>query len=104
MHAIACAANASLSSIRSIWSIVSPARLSALCVAGIGPTPIQLGPPLALHGKRILLGTPDLVARGHDLGRLAQRDRPFLLETGIGETPAHRRVGDCGGFAAPGVA
>src|SRR3989442_15695100 len=43
MHAIAWGANASLSYTRSIWSIVSPARLSALCVAGTGPSPMQLG-------------------------------------------------------------
>ena len=45
-----------------------------------------------------------MVALGHDLGRRAQGDRPFLLETRVGEAPAHRRVGDLGGLAAPRVA
>src|SRR6267154_727064 len=54
MQAIACAAKASFSSTRSIWSIVRPARLSALCVAGIGPRPITLGstPATALATMR----------------------------------------------------
>src|SRR3989449_182349 len=43
MQAIACAANASFSSIRSICSIESPVRLRTFCVAGIGPSPMQLG-------------------------------------------------------------
>src|SRR6266550_914783 len=43
MQAMACAANASLSSIKSIWSMVRPARLSTFLVAGIGPRPMQLG-------------------------------------------------------------
>ncbi len=43
MHAIACAAKASFSSIRSIWSIVRPARFRTFCVAGIGPSPMQEG-------------------------------------------------------------
>src|SRR2546425_5764277 len=43
MHAITCAAKASFSSIRSIWSSVSPARLRTFWVAGIGPSPMQEG-------------------------------------------------------------
>src|SRR5256885_15998906 len=43
MQAIACAANASFSSTRSIWSILSPARLRTFWVAGMGPSPMQEG-------------------------------------------------------------
>ena len=43
MHAIAWAANASFSSIRSIWSMVRPARCSAFRVAGMGPSPMHEG-------------------------------------------------------------
>src|SRR5438552_2936173 len=43
MQAIACAAKASFSSTRSIWSMLSPARLSTFWVAGMGPRPMQPG-------------------------------------------------------------
>ena len=41
--ASACAAKASLSSIQSSWSFVSPACFSALGIAAIGPMPITSG-------------------------------------------------------------
>ena len=43
MQASAWAANASLSSIRSMSLSLRPARLSAFCVAGTGPVPITAG-------------------------------------------------------------
>ena len=82
-----CAANASFSSIRSMSSIVSPARCSARSVAGTGPMPIvsggtpataqrhkaaqrpqaELGGPLGMgddaHRGAVVL--PARVARGH---------------------------------------
>ena len=42
-QASACAANASLSSTRSIWSSVSPASFSTLRMAGTGPMPKSSG-------------------------------------------------------------
>src|SRR5207237_1080838 len=108
MHAIACAANASFSSIRSIWSSVSPARLRTFWVAGMGPSPMQEGStpatPVAawaLDGEGILLGVRDLVALRDQLGRLAQRDRPVLFEPGIREPPSNGRVRGLRSLAAP---
>ena len=50
----ACAANASLSSIQSIWSFVNPACFSAFGIAAIGPMPITSGrtPATAKETKR----------------------------------------------------
>ena len=57
MHAIACAANASLSSTRSSSSTPTSARASALRVAGIGPNPIRSGAtPAAAHATKRAMG------------------------------------------------
>src|SRR5206468_3742349 len=63
-----------------------------------------LGPALALDGEGVLLGARDLVALGHYLGRLTQRNRPFLLEAGVREPPADRRIRGLGSPAAPRLA
>src|SRR5206468_12964076 len=64
----------------------------------------RVGPALALDGEGILLGARDLVALSHHLGRLAERNRPTLLEPGIREAPSHGRVRGLGGPAAPRLA
>src|SRR5207245_2817057 len=57
-----------------------------------------------LYGERILLGSADLVALRHHLGRFAERDRPFLLPARIHDTPAHGRIGDLRRLPAPWLA
>src|SRR5436309_1407027 len=89
MLAIACAAKASFSSIRSIWSIVSPARLRTFWVAGMGPSPMQEGstPATAVATMREWLGLPG----GHeqrrgpivDPTRACRGHRAVLLEGGL---------------------
>src|SRR6185437_9718391 len=64
----------------------------------------RLGATLALDGEAVLLGARDLVALRDYLGRLTQRNRPFLLEPGIREPPSHRRVRGLRGPAAPRLA
>src|SRR3989442_3112330 len=94
MQAIACAANASFSSTRSIWSILSPARLSTFWVAGMGPSPMQLGstPATAVATMRASGSGPPLPPLSPVTNRAAPvvdpagargRHRAALLERGL---------------------
>src|SRR5215472_8013754 len=66
-----CAANASFTSTRSIWSNVSPASFSAFCEDGTGPIPMMLGStPGTVHD-------PAGVPRRHDAVFL-KRQRQLL--------------------------
>ena len=60
MQASACAANASLSSIRSMSARLKPARCKALCVAATGPKPMRSGahPAMAMLRIRASRGKP----------------------------------------------
>ena len=55
--AMACAAKASLDSITSIWSSVTPPFFSASLEAGMGPSPItSLGTPATAYDTRRAIG------------------------------------------------
>src|SRR5205814_2262017 len=119
MQAIAWAANASLSSIRSIWSIVMPARFRTFCVAGIGPNPMQLGstPATAVATTRASGAVQPLPPMTSSAAApslipldVAAVTVPSFLNAGFSfatlssVVPAHGRVGDVGSFAAPRLA
>ena len=64
-----CAAKASFSSIRSIWSSVRPASFSAFGIAYTGPTPISSGrhPAYAYATKRASGRRPSAFARSSEI-------------------------------------
>src|SRR6266545_3244991 len=59
---------------------------------------------LAFDCERVLLRPRDPVPLRHDLGRLAERDRPLWIEAAVGKPPADGRIRRLGGLAAPGLA
>ena len=63
VQAKTCAANASLISMRSIWSKVRPARSNAFWLAGTGPMPMMRGSTPATAAEMILAIGWSLCAR-----------------------------------------
>ena len=82
MQAMACAAKASLSSIRSSSPAPSPARASAFRVAGTGPSPMQLGstPATAVLTMRAMGFRPSSLATSGDATATAAAPSLMPLE------------------------